>query len=564
MRKAARKQKKLDKLREKVVSEPQLISLNTTYKLPPYEEINILISDQPQVDSSKLVRVKITEFKELAGALAKSETIQRLICPGYSELIKYVTEALKFNTSVKFLQFTQAYSVDTVDIVGTILEYVGEILSMNKITAFMFNTENVAFSTTEKFGRFVNGIRNNTSLTSLYLPGYTFTPQYLGELVEAINLNPSITDLTFHIGFHLQIGGAQHFGPLMAANNIRRLYLENRFAFTPGTCTALFEGLKENTSLTELCLAKKAVRALSCSLSDLECDLLAEALRVNKTLTRLNLNGNKAGCRNIAKILESLQDNQSLTELHFWDNDLNSSIASSIRPLIESNESITELDLPNLRLTDFSCELFGPALAKNKTITSLNLFMNNITSKGCKALAEGLKLNKALIRLNLQGCQIGDEGCIYLAEAIKTNQCLLHLNVSGQPVKAAGLKALIEGLKANEALMDLVVSKDKHLPEELHSEIIALQNKNKQYQRDLKVNTITMIIQIGRSETFELFPLEIWLRIFKYFVCGGVPGFNYIAETILMQSDVRDLKSLLKMRIVTINGKSHFVPRTIT
>jgi hypothetical protein len=351
----------------------------------------------------------------------------------------------------------------------------------------------------------------------------------------------------------------------MAANNIRRLYLENRFAFSLGTCTALFEGLKENTSLTELCLSKKAVRALSCSLSDLECDLLAEALRVNKTLTRLNLNGNKAGSRNMAKILESLQDSQSLTELHFWDNNLDSSIAPAIRTLIESNESITELDLPNLHLTDFSCELFGPTLAKNRTITSLNLFMNpNITSKGCKALAEGLKRNKALIRLNLQGCQIGDEGCIYLAEAIKTNQCLLHLNVSGQPVKAAGLKALIEGLKANDALMDLVVSKDKHLPEELHSEVISLQNKNKQYQRDLKVNTITMIIQIGRSETFELFPLEIWLRIFKYFVCGGVPGFNHIAETILMQSDVLDLKSLLKMRIVTINGKSHFVQRIIT
>jgi uncharacterized membrane protein affecting hemolysin expression len=60
------------------------------------------------------------------------------------------------------------------------------------------------------------------------------------------------------------------------------------------------------------------VEDLACSLSDVECDLLAEALRVNKTLTRLNLNGNKAGSQNSAKILESLQDNQSLTELLFF------------------------------------------------------------------------------------------------------------------------------------------------------------------------------------------------------------------------------------------------------
>jgi hypothetical protein len=128
--------------------------------------------------------------------------------------------------------------------------------------------------------------------------------------------------------------------------------------------------------------------------------------------------------------------------------------------------------------------------------------------------------------------------------------------LSGQPAQAAGLKAL----KANDALMDLAVSKSKR-SEELHSEVISLQNKNKRYQRYLKVHTITVIIKISRSEMFELFSLKIWLRIFKHLVGGGVPGFNHIAETILMQSDVRDLKSLLKMRIANINGKSLFVSR---
>jgi hypothetical protein len=66
-----------------------------------------------------------------------------------------------------------------------------------------------------------------------------------------------------------------------------------------------------------------------------------------------------------------------------------------------------------------------------------------------------------------------------------------------------------------------------------------------------------MLIQIARSDAFDQFPLEIWLRIFKYFVCGGVPGFNHIAESILMHSDVRHVKSLCQMKIVRINGKSH-------
>lgn len=223
------------------------------------------------------------------------------------------------------------------------------------------------------------------------------------------------------------------------------------------------------------------------------------------------------------------------------------------------NESLTEIDLANYYINADGCKLIGEALKINRSLTSLSMIMNPIGLEGCKYLAEGLKFNKALIRVNLTDCQINDEACQYIGEAIKTNPCLLHLNISGHPIKIKGYKALIEGLKENQSLTDLTVSKDHLVPSEIHDEIIALQNKNKKIQRDLIVNTIKLLIQIARSDAFDLFPLEIWLRIFKYFVCGGIPGFNHIAEAVMMREDVRHLRSLCKMRIVRINGKSHLV-----
>jgi hypothetical protein len=262
-------------------------------------------------------------------------------------------------------------------------------------------------------------------------------------------------------------------------------------------------------------------------------------------------------------ILGALPNNKSLTKLDFWKNQLDSTISPALRAVLLLNESLTELDLSSAKLNDYTCQQIGPALKHNRSITSLNMFCNPITSEGCKYLAEGLKFNKTLIRVDLKESHINDEGCKYLGEAIKTNPCLLHLDISGPEIRVHGFKALIDGMKDNESLTELTVSRAKSVPRELHEEILNAQKRNKQYQRDLIVNTITMLIQIARSDAFDQFPLEIWLRIFKYFVCGGVPGFNHIAESILMHSDVRDVKSLCQMKIIRINGKSHLVSKNI-
>jgi Ran GTPase-activating protein (RanGAP) involved in mRNA processing and transport len=560
MRKAARKQKKL----EKAANNAQKSSIISKYEIPPCAVLEVFTNRQRKFDEiDRIVLNSIDEIKEFAGAVADNTTLQTLKCQCDSDLINYLAEAFKYNTSVTVLQLSNLTWIDK-DRMNDLLEHVGTLMNNSanlqtlSMTAVLIMSDQVTSAVS--FGRFVAGLKSNTTLTALTVPALAYQDNHVDQLIEAINEHPKLVDLTFHNGCTVSLNAMRLMSKLIASNRLKKIYFEPTRGF-PGSYLSFLEALKESTSLTDLSMAKLNQRWGTSNFNQEEIELLCDALKINKTLTRLNLNGNRIGPQNTSKILDALQHNNTMTELNFWDNDLNSGIAPSIACLLEINESLTELDLPNAHLTDLSCQIIAPALMKNRTITSLNLFMNNIGSEGSKALAEGLKFNKVLIRINLKNCQISDEGCIYLGEAIKTNQCLLHLDISGQDIKTNGFKALVGGLQENGSLTDLTVSKDKSVPKELYEELITLQNKNKQYQRELIVNTITMLIQIARSDAFDLFPLEIWLRIFKHFICGGVPGFNNIAQSILMHSDVRDLQTLCKMKIVRINGRSHLVAK---
>jgi hypothetical protein len=487
MRKATRKQKKLEKSNQPSIK----LDKNSTFTLPPSKEIHVFCARGPVSDEN--VFVARHEMPGFAYALAQNESIEILSCISDDILIANVSQALKLNTSVRSLQLLQVSYIGVINhnqYMKDILHHVAEIVSYNRLTTLNLPIQSPFLLQIYDLSEFTTSLKNNSSLTRLTLPIVKYQVQQLDQLVEAINNHPQLVDLTFPAGHQAGPDAWKSFSSVVSANRLKNLSVETRYNFfEDNSAGPLFEALKLNTSLTSLSLAQKDPRSKQCVISLQECLAIAEALSVNQTLTKLDLNGMGLGSENMSKILDSLQRHPSLTKLDFWENRLTGHIAASIASFLEINESLTELDLPNSNLDATACQLIGPALKKNRSITSLNFFMNPIESEGCKYLAEGLKFNKTLIRVNLKDCKIQDEGCVYLGEAIKTNPCLLRLDISGYDMKVDGYKALIEGLKENESLTDLTLSKDKSVPRELHEQLINAQNKNKQYQRDLIVNT---------------------------------------------------------------------------
>merc|ERR1712000_264773 len=111
-------------------------------------------------------------------------------------------------------------------------------------------------------------------------------------------------------------------------------------------------------------------------------------LKVNKTLTSINLRYNKIGDAGAEKIAEALKVNKTLTSINLRDN----------------------------KIGDAGAEKIAEALKVNKTLTSLNLRENGIGSLVKKKIAEMLEANKSLA--SVKGHNRNDSGAEQVAQAV--------------------------------------------------------------------------------------------------------------------------------------------------
>ncbi|CAF1063913.1 unnamed protein product, partial [Didymodactylos carnosus] len=145
---------------------------------------------------------------------------------------------------------------------------------------------------------------------------------------------------------------------------------------------------------------------------------LAEALKVNSTLTQLDLGSNQISDRGEA-LAEVLKVNSTLTKLNLYSN----------------------------QITDRGGKALAEALKVNSTLTQLYLGFNQISDRGGEALAEALKVNNTLTQLDLERNQISDRGSEVLATALKLNNTLAQLNLSWNQISERGGEALADALK---------------------------------------------------------------------------------------------------------------------
>ncbi|CAG8533896.1 13543_t:CDS:2, partial [Gigaspora rosea] len=235
----------------------------------------------------------------------------------------------------------------------------------------------------------------------------------------------------------------------------------------------------------------------------LKVNNLAEAIRKNKTLKKLDLSSNyirlEAG-RNIARALTS---NKFITELNFSDNDivhelseflmtilLNNNITGiSLRSTKISSEMVTNLAQElksnkiklrylNLSRNEISNDAMGilvEALEDNKTLKNLDL--SDITGAGQvgQEWTRSLEKNKTLKTLNLSNCNIRNNVVNALEKALRTNNTLSDLDLS---CNSCSMSNLLKALEKNRSLTKLNISNRDFLPEEIEALADALTTNN--------------------------------------------------------------------------------------
>jgi hypothetical protein len=150
---------------------------------------------------------------------------------------------------------------------------------------------------------------------------------------------------------------------------------------------------------------------------------IASELRVNTTLTTLDLSRNAIGAAGAASLAEALRVNTALTELYL------------------SHNSIGDVGAASL----------ADALRVNSSLTKLILYINSIGDAGAASLAAALRSNTTLTNLYLRTNSIGDAGAASLADALRVNTSLTNLFMVNNAISPANESALSDLASANKA-----------------------------------------------------------------------------------------------------------------
>ena len=176
--------------------------------------------------------------------------------------------------------------------------------------------------------------------------------------------------------------------------------------------------------------------------SEREPDLvfpLSKALEINRTLTKLsmvncNLKINEANGQALATMLKT---NRSLQVLNLARNpEIGDQGAMYLAEGLKLNCTLKKLNISDCGISSEGVNNIAHALTINKTLQNLDVEGNEITDAGVVCLAKALKANVSLTNLNLARCGMTDESLSVLGTCLAENRSIKTLRIGQQQVQS--------------------------------------------------------------------------------------------------------------------------------
>ena len=232
-----------------------------------------------------------------------------------------------------------------------------------------------------------------------------------------------------------------------------------------------------------------------CELALIKIDLhtglsswLAEALRFNTSLVRLDLRLSTLGDPDLAAVLgNSLSRHRRMRTLNLAGTGLTDIGLCRLVTALSTNRKLAELDVGfNDLATGSGCLVLGEVLrtcrpplrrlrmredgitwststvapffrsaARSSRLRCLDVSGNALGDDGISQLSEALLVNRTLRELNIEFCQFGHRGCLALARALRSNDALRSLQMSRNAVGDDGFSEIVGALRYNRSVTSL-------------------------------------------------------------------------------------------------------------
>jgi hypothetical protein len=164
--------------------------------------------------------------------------------------------------------------------------------------------------------------------------------------------------------------------------------------------------------------------------------------------------------QDLSLFLQSLSVYPHYSHLSFIRTNFSDSGTIVLAQFLKPNPLITKLELIDNHIGSLGCKHLSRALQHNEVLRILNLDFNPIGDEGCSLLSVGLVWSSSLKTLSLQYCQIGPVGVMSFAEeVIIKNQSLTSIDLTGNQLGVDGITYLAKALPtANPHLQSLNLS----------------------------------------------------------------------------------------------------------
>jgi Leucine-rich repeat (LRR) protein len=307
--------------------------------------------------------------------------------------------------------------------------------------------------------RIFEAIIQSESIASLSFRNDTIVAKKLNQLAEIILSKPQITELDLFYADFQNIKQVEALGKIVKANQLTRLGITGCFYLDPDQSFAetFCRYLQYDNTLEYLDINCTAHR-------DSGATLLATWLEKSTAIKTLCINNN------------------SITEAGY----------SAIMKALSKNKSLQVLGISHNQLTDRTMQLFSEVLAINETLQELHMDIKNIEHMKllCEAMKSNVSITESMLNLWSRGANsvklsLYDKAADYILDMLEVNETLTTLNATS-------------------------------LTKKKEREINELFERNKAF-REGRVELLVVIHNIARSrESYELFPVEIWLSIFEH------------------------------------------------